>query len=38
MIDKNIFELELSECINEAFNMSLEDVVQHVSEMSPCSL
>lgn len=35
---KNIFELELTECINEAFNMSLEDVVQHVSEMTPCSL
>ena len=35
---KNIFELELAECINEAFNMSLEDVVQHVSKMTPSSL
>lgn len=35
---ENIFKLEFTECINEAFNMSLEDVVQQVSKMTPSSL
>lgn len=35
---KNIFELKLTECIETTFNMSLEDVVQQVSEMTPSSL
>lgn len=38
MIDKNIFELELTECINAVFNMRLEDAVQHFSEMIPSYL